>query len=37
MLDRTLQPTLPDVNFNGFALYGLNHELSCSFGGRMLA
>jgi hypothetical protein len=27
MLDRTLQSTFANMNFDGFALYGLDHEL----------
>ena len=30
MLDRTLESTFTHVNFDWFALYGLNHERFCS-------
>jgi len=30
VLDRALEPTLTHVNFDWFALYGLDHERFCS-------
>jgi hypothetical protein len=30
MLDRTLESTFTDVNFDWFDLYGLDHERFCS-------
>jgi len=30
MLDRALEPTFTHVNFDWFALYGLDHERFCS-------
>ena len=30
VLDRTFEPTLTHVNFDWFALYGLDHERVCS-------
>ena len=30
VLDRTLESTFTDVNFNRLTLYGLNHERFCS-------
>jgi hypothetical protein len=31
VLDRTLESTLTDVNFDWLTLYGLDHERFCSF------
>ena len=31
VLDRTLEATLTNVNFDGLALYGFDHERFCSF------